>query len=68
MTTMTLDYDKLYGGLTDVLAGTVAQTVNSELAARLDPLLVEAGKFNAKAKTKKAVPMVSTEAMTGETS
>jgi MoxR-like ATPase len=66
--TSTTNYDSLYTGLADILKSASTQSVNSELSAELDKHMPNAGKAVARAAAaKKAVVMVSPDAMLGET-
>jgi nitric oxide reductase NorQ protein len=63
---LTLEYDKLHPGLSDVLASMATQTVNSELGSKLDALMPAPGRAIARtAAVKKVVPVISADAMLG---
>jgi hypothetical protein len=62
----TLEYDKLYAGLTDVLAATATQAVNSDMSTTLDAFMPAPGKATARtAAPKKVVPVMSADALVG---
>lgn len=64
---VTLEYDKLHPGLSDVLASMATQSVNSELGMKLDAFMPAPGKAVARsAAVKKVVPVISADAMLGE--
>ena len=63
---LTLEYDKLHPGLSDVLASMATQTVNSELGSKLDAFMPAPGRAIARtAAVKKVVPVISADAMLG---
>lgn len=64
---VTLEYDKLHPGLSDVLASMATQSVNSELGLKLDQFMPAPGKAIARsAAVKKVVPVISADAMLGD--
>jgi hypothetical protein len=62
----TLEYDKLHPGLGDILSSMATQSVNSELASKLDSLMPAPGKATARASApKKVAPVISADAILG---
>ena len=63
---ITLDYDKLHPGLSDVMASVATQSVNSDMAVKLDAFMPAPGKATARAAApKKVVPMTTADSLLG---
>lgn len=63
---ITLEYDRLHPGLSDVLASVAVQMVNEDRSKKLDELMPAPGRAIARSATpKKVVPVISAEALLG---